>query len=1403
MKRRRLPSVFRSSSRTPSAARRLFRRAVFENLESRQVLAALTLAPIADQTVLAGAPLHLALDGFDADSPALTFRVEIANNTGQLTATIPEGNPSLKISVLDSADGIQGDMVFELFRDLVPNTVDRITALAADGFYNNVIFHRVIKDFMIQGGDPTGTGAGGSGVMFDDEFSTLLQHTSAGVLSMAKSSDDTNDSQFFITSGPTRWLDYNHSVFGFLTEGDAIREQIENVSTNASDRPVHDVVMTGVTVFFDQQNRVLRLSAPHGASGSADVTVYVSDGQTEVAEPFHVTIAPDTGSYSNSPPYLQEIFQDGQPVSVIQTVANHTVTVGLVGVDVEGDPIVYGAWPVASVTTTTIQEGSATTNERQKIAIPPVTGGTFTLTFQDKTTGPIHYNAPATGSGSVQEALESLSNIAPGDVIVSGGAGGPWIVEFTGTYAATDVAVMSADGWSLTNANLTASTSGQVVTITPRNSIAGVYGVLLTAQASSTGSADSQVVPLYIRPAAPTSVELLASSDTGPSNADRITNLDNTPGKTLSFRVHGVVPNAEVELLADGQVIGKATAGSVGSVVILTEGTFDLADGSHTITARQTLRNQPVHLGNVHTTVDLASDLSTSMTIVVDTVPPQITSTPPTTATEATAYAYDVETDEEPAGAMSYRLTTAPAGMTIDAASGLIRWTPADGQGGSRQVTVQATDKAGNVVEQSVTIAVTARNQIPLAFAQTAATPQNHDVTIVLAGDDGDAAHNQTLQFGLVDPPSHGTIHSFNAETGELIYSPDAGFSGEDTFTFTVTDSDSDEGPGKTSTPATGTVHVTKVNASPVADDQTVTLAEDGSILITLTGDDGDPEATQTLTFAIVQAPQHGVLSGFHAAAGTVTYRPHPNYAGTDRFTFTVTDDATEGEAAKTSAPATISLSITAVNDAPRVTQGPVRIALNDPATWSFKLSANDGDPEVTQQLTFAITVQPRSGQIAIDSATGDVTYTPHAGFRGTDRFVVTVTDDDTAGGAALTSVATTVPITVFVKNMPPVGTAQDLTVAEDGTLRWTLSGDDGDPEVSQPLSFAIHSGPSHGQIRLDPSTGQAVYVPAPDFNGLDRFEFSVSDYDGHAEPTSATSQPVRVTITVTPVDDAPRFEPVALPTALAGVRWTAKVQARDPDGLATIEYGLEPGAPEGMQIDPTTGEISWTPPDTWTDQTVSVTVRATEVLGGQAGPSAVQRLEIQVQDLRGLVLHSTAEELIRQRQSDEAATSQATPTGLVLDPTWLAEASPTDRVAGGLVTGGAGGLDSGKAGLDALSAGDYGIGGTYGTDTGWGSNAPITPAEEPVERKLAQREPTQPAEEQTSQQTNRNDDTSEPRATPTDGRADPVVAWDAATPPAAADAAIESLAEADPVEEAIAALAEAGAMAFVESGEE
>jgi peptidyl-prolyl cis-trans isomerase A (cyclophilin A) len=150
-------------------------------------------------------------------------------------------------------DTTEGKFKVQLFADKVPNTVSNFVALA-DGtktgkpFYDGTVFHRVIPDFMIQGGDPEGTGRGGPGYKFADEFHKELKHTKPGILSMANSGPNTNGSQFFITVAATGWLDNKHSVFGEVVEGYPVVEKISKVARGAQDRPAKEVRINSVTI---------------------------------------------------------------------------------------------------------------------------------------------------------------------------------------------------------------------------------------------------------------------------------------------------------------------------------------------------------------------------------------------------------------------------------------------------------------------------------------------------------------------------------------------------------------------------------------------------------------------------------------------------------------------------------------------------------------------------------------------------------------------------------------------------------------------------------------------------------------------------------------------------------------------------------------------------------------------------------------------------------------------------------------------------------------------------------------------------------------------------------------------------------------------------------------------------
>jgi len=142
----------------------------------------------------------------------------------------------------------KGNFEIELFGDKAPITVGNFLKLVDSGFYNGLIFHRVIPDFMIQGGCPHGTGRGGPGYTIRDEFHPELKHDSKGILSMANAGPNTGGSQFFITVAPTPWLDKKHAIFGKVIKGMDVVETISKVEKDRYDKPLNDVVINSITV---------------------------------------------------------------------------------------------------------------------------------------------------------------------------------------------------------------------------------------------------------------------------------------------------------------------------------------------------------------------------------------------------------------------------------------------------------------------------------------------------------------------------------------------------------------------------------------------------------------------------------------------------------------------------------------------------------------------------------------------------------------------------------------------------------------------------------------------------------------------------------------------------------------------------------------------------------------------------------------------------------------------------------------------------------------------------------------------------------------------------------------------------------------------------------------------------
>lgn len=153
--------------------------------------------------------------------------------------------------VLANFDTNLGTFTVELFPDKAPKTVKNFVVLSERGFYNGISFHRVIKNFMIQGGDPTGTGSGGESIYggpFEDEFHPDLMHNEPGILSMANAGPGTNTSQFFITVAPTPWLNAKHTIFGKVTSGLEVVYKISEVPSDNLDKPNNPVIINKLTI---------------------------------------------------------------------------------------------------------------------------------------------------------------------------------------------------------------------------------------------------------------------------------------------------------------------------------------------------------------------------------------------------------------------------------------------------------------------------------------------------------------------------------------------------------------------------------------------------------------------------------------------------------------------------------------------------------------------------------------------------------------------------------------------------------------------------------------------------------------------------------------------------------------------------------------------------------------------------------------------------------------------------------------------------------------------------------------------------------------------------------------------------------------------------------------------------
>jgi cyclophilin family peptidyl-prolyl cis-trans isomerase len=275
--------------------------------------------PIPNASLPAGKTLILPVTASSPGGQPLTFTA--TSSTNRITIVVHTNEPFWKMSMVQVAPsntpgafptpfrgGVAivtnvGDMTFMLFREIAPHTVDAIQGLTESGLYtSNTIFHRVVPGFVIQGGDPSTNGTGGPVFRYNDEFNPQAIFSGNGQLALANSGKDTDGSQFFVTSGPQRFLDFGYTLFGQLVRGFNVLTNIINTPTNGTARPLADVIITKASFVPDTSDTVLTLTGTNLAGVAGTISVIADDGAGgRTTNSFTATTVADT---QNDPPFL-------------------------------------------------------------------------------------------------------------------------------------------------------------------------------------------------------------------------------------------------------------------------------------------------------------------------------------------------------------------------------------------------------------------------------------------------------------------------------------------------------------------------------------------------------------------------------------------------------------------------------------------------------------------------------------------------------------------------------------------------------------------------------------------------------------------------------------------------------------------------------------------------------------------------------------------------------------------------------------------------------------------------------------------------------------------------------------------------------------------------------------------
>lgn len=432
---------------------------------------------------------------------------------------------------------------------------------------------------------------------------------------------------------------------------------------------------------------------------------------------------------------------------------------------------------------------------------------------------------------------------------------------------------------------------------------------------------------------------------------------------------------------------------------------------------------------------------------------------------------------------LTYTVINQPSNGVLTGTLPNITYTPNNNYVGSDSFSYKVNDGSIDSNVATINVTISFNNQAPVVTNETYTVDEDQILNDALTGTD---ANSDSLTFAVVNQPGHGTL-SLSAN-GSFSYQPDPNYSGSDFFTYKASDGNSD------SNVSLVTITINPLNDLPVANDSSISVAEDTFYTGNLTATDAD---NNNLIYSVVTQGGKGSVVINNSSNGSFTYTPSANATGSDRFTFKVNDGVGDSQIA------TINVSITGVNDAPFIND--FSFSTNEDTVYHGTLTALDYEND---SMTYSVVSQGTKGTLLItNNQLGTFSYTPNLNQHGSDVVIVKVFD-----GLAYSANAQ-ISITINPINDTPVANTQSISVTEDNSYSGILTGSDVDGDT---LSYSLLTQGAKGTVVITNSaTGSFSYTPNSNDQGADSFTFQIND-------GSVNSLPATVSVNISPVNDAP-----------------------------------------------------------------------------------------------------------------------------------------------------------------------------------------------------------------------------------------------------------------------------------------